>query len=201
MVCGVSLGAHAAWQCLMQDSRISAAIVIVGCPDYIRLMSDRARLSKLATWTQSTPPGLAFLSSKDFPRGLLEAVARHDPTGILIGVDSARDDRINRDPTATEKEILMPLMAKSLKGKRILNMAGGADKLVPYSSGEPFLRWLKRAAAPNGWFGGSSLVLQDIVFDGVGHAMSPGMAKEVDRFVVETLQSSFPHSSAPWCKF
>jgi len=189
IVLGVSLGGHAAWHCVMHDPRISTAIVIIGCPDYIRLMADRARISKLESWTKSSPPGSEFLGSKHFPKGLIEAVEKYDPAGLLLGeVTSCREDVCSREPTEHERKRLMPLMKSCLQGKRILNMAGGADKLVPYKCAEPFLSWLKKAAAPNGWFGDGKMVIEDIVFEGVGHEMSPGMVREVHRFVLGTLE-------------
>jgi hypothetical protein len=33
---GVSLGGHSAWQLFFNEPRITAAIVIIGCPDYMR---------------------------------------------------------------------------------------------------------------------------------------------------------------------
>jgi len=36
LVLGVSLGGHAAWQVLFSDERVTAAVVIIGCPDYMR---------------------------------------------------------------------------------------------------------------------------------------------------------------------
>jgi dienelactone hydrolase len=32
---GVSLGGHAAWQVLFNDPRVTAGVVIIGCPDYM----------------------------------------------------------------------------------------------------------------------------------------------------------------------
>ena len=34
MVIGYSLGGHASWQLFFNEPRITAAVVIVGCPDY-----------------------------------------------------------------------------------------------------------------------------------------------------------------------
>ena len=82
---------------------------------------------------------------------------------------------------------LIPIMRSALLGKRILALSGGADKLVPYKCGEPFLGWLKHAIAPGGWFQDGDLVLEDIVVDGVGHDMSPEMLKEALRFIVGPL--------------
>ena len=36
LVLGISLGGHAAWQVFFNDPRVTAAIVIIGCPDYMR---------------------------------------------------------------------------------------------------------------------------------------------------------------------
>lgn len=35
-VLGISLGGHAAWQVVFHEPRVSAAVVIIGCPDYMR---------------------------------------------------------------------------------------------------------------------------------------------------------------------
>lgn len=191
MALGISLGGHAVWHCLLQEPRITSGVVIIGCPDYIRVMSDRAGLSKLRTWTDSSPPGSEFLGSKDFPRGLVEAVEKYDPAGLLLGKVTARTEgTYTREPTEEEKTRLIPLMKNTLQGKRILNLAGGADKLVPYKAGEPFLQWLKRAVSKDGWFRDGGIILEDIVFDGVGHEMSPGMVKEVVRFIGETFDKT-----------
>ena len=168
----------------MQDPRITAAIIVVGCPDYTRLLSDRAQLSQLAT------AGPSFLGSPSFPEGLVEAVRKNDPAGQLLGFGSTREERFHRDPISDEKEAMLPLLHSSFRGKRILNMSGGADKLVPYRCSEPFLQWLQRAISPNGWFSDGNLTLVDVVFDGVGHELSPDMAKMLDQFVVETLLKS-----------
>ena len=36
LVLGISLGGHAAWQVFFNEPRVTAAIVIIGCPDYMR---------------------------------------------------------------------------------------------------------------------------------------------------------------------
>jgi pimeloyl-ACP methyl ester carboxylesterase len=35
LVMGISLGGHAAWQVLLNDPRVTAGVVIIGCPDYM----------------------------------------------------------------------------------------------------------------------------------------------------------------------
>ena len=188
LVLGISLGGHAAWHCILHDPRITAAVITIGCPDYITLMTNRARLSKRKAWLESSPPGATFLGSEDFPPGLIEAVERYDPAGLLLGEVSERsNESYEREPSEKQKIRLMPIMKSSLQGKRILNLSGGADKLVPYKCGEPFLTWLKNAIAPGGWFEDGGLEMEDIIFDGVGHEMSPEMLREALRFIVETL--------------
>lgn len=194
MVLGISLGGHAAWHCIFHDPRIISAIVIIGCPDYTRLMSNRARLSKLKTWTGTSPPGSKFLGSEDFPDGLVQAVEMYDPTALCLGIRSHSKVSFDEDPSLSERERLVPLLRACLGGKRILNLAGGADKLVPYKHSEPFLRWLKRAVSPHGWFSDGGVVLEDIVFDGVGHETSPSMLREAIRFITESLEGGSSRS-------
>ena len=189
LVLGISLGGHAAWHCLFHDPRITAAIVIIGCPDYVRLMSDRAQLSKLQTWVGSPHPGSDFLGSADFPPGLVEAVEQYDPAGLLLGNVSDRNEEIyERDPSEAEMKRIRPLMERCLQGKKILNLSGGADKLVPYKCGEPFLKWLKRAISDGAWFGDGGVFLEDIVFENIGHETTPNMVKEAVRFVSQLLE-------------
>lgn len=188
---GVSLGGHCAWHCLVQEPRIKTGIVIIGCPDYASVMSDRARLSRLKSWTESTPPGADFIGSKDFPPGLVEAVEAYDPAGIFLGpVGRRTQETYEKVPTGEEKARLVPILDETLLGKRILCLSGGADKLVPYAQGEPFMRWLKRRVGPQGWYKEGDIVLEDMVFDGVGHEVSPAMVKEAVRFIEETLESA-----------
>ena len=47
------------------------------------LMYDRARLSKLKSFTASSPPGASFFGSDDFPPALVDAVRATDPAGLL----------------------------------------------------------------------------------------------------------------------
>jgi len=36
LVLGISLGGHSAWQVLFNEPRVIAAVIIIGCPDYMR---------------------------------------------------------------------------------------------------------------------------------------------------------------------
>ncbi|KAI9851251.1 MAG: hypothetical protein M1838_004170 [Thelocarpon superellum] len=177
LVLGVSLGGHSAWQLVVNEPRISAAVVVVGCCDYTRLMQDRAAKSRLPSWTSTDPPGAAFIGSGDFPPSLMRAVARHDPAGQLT-----RTTPEDRWAVALEEDEggVQLMIRRCLGDKRILNLAGGADKLVPYACSAPFLRLLQqshsRTRAPR--------ELRDRVFEGVGHELTAPMLDEATAFIL-----------------
>ena len=143
IVAGVSLGGHAAWVAVIQDPRIEAAGVVIGCADYCALIRHRAEKSQLE----------AFLlgESAAFPEELLETVKRVDPAAM--GVEE---------------------VARRLKGKKVLCLSGGADKLVPYECNRRFLEELK---------GVEGVELVDRVFEGVGHECTPTMIEELAQWV------------------
>ncbi|KAI4120625.1 MAG: hypothetical protein LQ338_006877 [Usnochroma carphineum] len=101
-------------------------------------MSDRARLSKLPSWVDRSPPGTQFLGSEDFPAGLVKAVELHDPAAMLLGKLDGPIRKADKIRSASVGQArLLPLMKQSLQDKRILNLSGGADKLVPYRRRSP----------------------------------------------------------------
>ena len=153
-------------------------------------MSDRARLSKRKAWKESSPPGSDFIGSVDFPQGLKEAVETYDPAGLCLGDVSRADDFFAGDPSPAEQARLLPILKQSLQGKRILNLAGGADKLVPYKQGEPFYKWFKKAISPHGWLSEINVTFEDFVFEGAGHETTPDMLEEAVRFIDESLESA-----------
>lgn len=189
LVLGVSLGGHAAWHAVLHDPRIEAAVVVVGCPDYARLMADRARKSKLASYLASSLFGRDFFGSADFPSALVEQVERWDPAGVLLGELDAMDGREwSREPGDDEKKRLLPLMREKLGGKRILCLSGGKDKLVPYECGKPFMTWLKQALRKDGgWFNDGGTVLEDITDPEAGHEYSTAMRAEAVRFICDVI--------------
>ena|SRR5690242_4618217 len=180
---GISLGGHATWHLLLADPRITAGVVGIGCPDYTRLMTDRARLSKRASYTASTPPGASFLGSQDFPPPLMAAVAQFDPAGLLLpGVfDPVGSDRPVGSETLTR---FRTLVRDRLSGKHILNLSGGADKLVPYAAGEPFLRVFSKVLSQDPAL---DVHFSDEIFDGVGHAFPEAMADRATEWVCGLL--------------
>ncbi|KAF1931269.1 uncharacterized protein M421DRAFT_90343 [Didymella exigua CBS 183.55] len=183
MALGISLGGHATWHCLLADPRITAGVVGIGCPDYTRLMTDRARLSKRTTFTATAPPGASFLGSCDFPPALQRAVAQYDPAGLLTpGVFNPTGPDAPLTPVALDR--FARLARERLRGKAILNLGGAADKLVPYAAGRPFLDTLKRVLRDDPSL---DLRLEDVQFEGVGHAFPPAMVQTATAWICRLL--------------
>ncbi|KAF3058561.1 hypothetical protein GL218_05278 [Daldinia childiae] len=179
IVLGISLGGHSAWQLLFADPRVTAGVVVIGCPDYMVLLKDRARLSQLQTFNESKY-GASFIGSKDFPDALVNACKKYDPKGILFGTDE-----IVLPTTAEEQQRLRPLLESRVSGKRFQILSGGADKLVPYSMGEPFIRFFKTAT--NSWYTDGRVYVEDNVYPTAGHEFSAEMRKDAVRFILDSV--------------
>ena len=201
IVLGLSLGAHASWHVLFHDPRVTTAVICIGCPDYIRMMSDRARLSKVPSYVSTNPPGKDFLGGKDFPPNLIEQVKKYDPAALLLGqLDAVTAGDYSREPSAQEKQTLLPLMKKYLAGKRILNLSGAADKMAPPRVSDPFLSWLRRAVCRGGWFSNQGVVFEDVRYKGLGHEVTMPMVWEMARFISDTLAARGGSGSIPRSK-
>ncbi|KAG0641755.1 Alpha/Beta hydrolase protein [Tuber brumale] len=70
------------------------------------------------------------------------------------------------------------------KGKRLLALSGGADRLVPYACSEPFLAEVKRAVGR----GELELDVKDIVYEGVKHECTSEMVRELVRWFAACLK-------------
>lgn len=192
MVLGVSLGGHAAWQCLFHEPRITAGVVVIGCPDYHKLLSDRAKKSKRSSWGKN---GSDFKGSEDWPRSFDSIVRQKDPSGICRSVLGIKDESdLKADVAGTYGDGRASELAKRLSNhmgqKRALNLAGGDDKLVPYSCAKDFMELLELGTKPGGWLSSARLDVKNMVFPGIGHTMSAGMLTEAVTFIRETLLRS-----------
>ncbi|KAL2261248.1 hypothetical protein VTK26DRAFT_4519 [Humicola hyalothermophila] len=181
---GISLGGHSVWQLMFAEPRVTAGVVVIGCPDYMHLLTDRARLSKLSTYS-AEDNGASFLGSKDFPTSLVEACKKADPKAMFFGADAV--------PAATTASgsvnaVARQIFQERLRGKKFLLCSGGADKLVPYRCAEPFLQWFKQAAGL--WFKDEDVSVDDRTYPGIGHAFSAEMVKDSVDFIVETVASA-----------
>jgi pimeloyl-ACP methyl ester carboxylesterase len=186
---GVSLGGHATWVILLNEPRIKAGMVVIGCPDYVRLMTDRAIRSKVPSAVRSEPHGREFLGSPDFPPPLLEALDKYDPAGILLGeLDVVTGDDYLHEPSEPEKKRLRSIMTERLAGKKIICLAGANDGLVPYKQAVPFLTFLKKAVdKDNGWFNDQGVEIEDVVDPKARHEFSAIMRTEAERWLCDYL--------------
>jgi len=199
LVLGISLGGHSAWHCILMEPRITTAIIIIGCPDFTRLMCQRASKSRLASWNSSSPPGTSFLGSTDFPSALIKTLEKSDPASVLLPnylkanpTKRGYDWEVNEQITdvkvlSSDYDRLVERLNNSLKGKVILNLSGGADKLVPYACGETFFRFLREASEPDGWWKENEFIFDDRIFEGVGHEITPEMAGTAVTFIGDVL--------------
>ncbi|KAI1632371.1 hypothetical protein F4809DRAFT_645477 [Biscogniauxia mediterranea] len=181
LVLGVSLGGHSAWQLLFAEPRVTAGVMVIGCPDYMNLMQDRARLSKLQTWS-ATDNGASFFGSRDFPDALIAACKKFDPKGIVFGTGE-----ISCAPSAAEQDRIRSALDSRVRGKKFQVLSGGADKLVPYAAAKPFLDFLKTAAAS--WYKDGAVSVEDNVYQGVGHEFNAEMRKDATRFILDAVDT------------
>ncbi|KAK1995739.1 hypothetical protein LX36DRAFT_712914 [Colletotrichum falcatum] len=183
LVLGVSLGGHSAWQTMFREDRVSAGVIIIGCPDYMGLLSDRAKKSKLATFSVEDN-GASFFGSRDFPPGLVASCLRHDPKGMLFGTGAvpAAAEGIPEDEMRHLRGALDRLR---VGGKKFLICSGAEDKLVPYKISEPFIEFFAEAAGT--WYADEGIALENNVYEGVGHAFSERMVEDSLRFLVDAV--------------
>lgn len=144
-------------------------------------MTDRARLSKRETYTATSPPGKSFLGSPDFPPALQSAILQYDPAGLLLpGFFSPTSTSPSEPPSKASLDRFKILVRERLHGKKILNLSGKADKLVPYAAGEPFLKVFKQVLDEDKTL---DIGLEDVLFEDVGHAFPRGMADKAAEWI------------------
>lgn len=167
-------------------------MLIVGCPDYVRLMTDRAIRSKVPSTLTTDPPGLQFLGSTDFPQSLIADIEQKDPAGILLSeLDVYGPNDHLHEPSEEELARLRPIMERTLAEKNIICLSGGKDRLVPYAQSKVFLDWLKRAIdKETGWARDQGITLTDIVDQDSGHQFSKPMRDHAERWIVDYLSTN-----------
>ncbi|KAG2338000.1 hypothetical protein BDR05DRAFT_894343 [Suillus weaverae] len=74
---GVSLGGHSTWIALSREPRLSLGIPIIGCPDYTKLISQRAASSRIPF----SPPY--------FPTSFQKYIKTHDPAQLAYRAKDA----------------------------------------------------------------------------------------------------------------
>lgn len=71
--------------------------------------------------------------------------------------------------------------------------SGGADKLVPYERGKPFVDWFR--SATTAWFRHGDLQVDDRVYPGIGHIFSADMVQDSIQFVLDVVSSAGNNST------
>ncbi|KAJ1326308.1 phospholipase/carboxylesterase [Microdochium nivale] len=190
LVLGVSMGGHCVWQLMFEDPRITAGVVVIGCPDYMRLMTDRATSGHSDKENNDkAPTASAFIGSKAFPRALVRAAERYDPRARLFGTDPIPAPGVAAAGSADQAQRARAVLKATVSGKRIQVLSGGKDDLVPYAAGKPFLDWFKDAVGSGD--GGDSygadtgiVHVEDNVYPEAGHEFSDEMKRDAVRFIV-----------------
>ncbi|KAI8592472.1 Alpha/Beta hydrolase protein [Geranomyces variabilis] len=119
-VCGISLGGHATLLALANEPRLECGVAIIGCGDYLALMTNRAaRMTRKA----KTPEEAVLL-----PPASETAVNRQ-----LLALLKLRDP-VNRP--------------EAFGGKAVLLLNGGADKLVPAECNQGFIARVRDLMTP-----------------------------------------------------
>ncbi|KXS17749.1 alpha/beta-hydrolase [Gonapodya prolifera JEL478] len=113
-IMGVSLGGHASFLSIVKDSRISAAVPIVGCADYESLMTSRA----------------ANLKPAHIPKVPTAATFK---TPQFLGMLRALDPVHNVDK----------LRGRDGRPRPVAWIVGGKDRLVPWKASEKWLSQAK----------------------------------------------------------
>lgn len=154
-------------------------LFIPGCPDFMTLMTARARQFSDTALRGDDPTG-----PPAFPRLLVEHIKRTSPTPAAPpAAGHSVDSTPVYDPTHQTDKLANPFI-----GKNVLVLSGGADPLVPWSASQKFVDALQV---------GESGSKEVFVQDGKGHECTPEMVERLSAFVWEkALYSRRPESRA-----
>jgi len=161
-VAGVSLGGHSTWHCLKDDPRVTIGIPIIGCPDFLTLMTARAHHFAGSTLSADNPTG-----PPAFPISLIAHITKTSPAPPLTKT-STITTAIPYSYTDLDARI------NPFIGKKILILSGAADRLVPWSTSERFVETLQ--VGPNGR-------KEVFVQEGVGHDCTEEMEDRLAKFM------------------
>jgi len=96
LVGGISLGGHASWLTLRTEPRVKLGIPIIGCPDFLTMMGERAVKNGLAAGPPYFPDSLVALVQRDDPASAPYASqgAENPFLGKKVLVLSGADDKL-----------------------------------------------------------------------------------------------------------
>lgn len=126
--------------------------------------------------------GDGFIGSKYFPPDLIETCLSHDPKGIFFGTASTPKTPLSQP----QQDALGKILDSRVKGKKLLLCSGGDDHLVPYARSKAVTAVLKDAVT--GWYADGRTVVDDRVYDGVGHRFDKDMVEDAVKFLVDAVE-------------
>lgn len=131
----------------------------------------------------SLEPIDSFVGSKYFPTKLQQACFSHDPKSILFGHLPVPTLPLSSE----EQRRLCPILNRCIRGKKLLVCAGAEDTLVPLKVSQPLLDVLKDAVGATGWYSRNNVVIDERVYDGLGHELSDEMIQDVMDWLMVTV--------------
>ncbi|KDQ15854.1 hypothetical protein BOTBODRAFT_173524 [Botryobasidium botryosum FD-172 SS1] len=146
-VAGVSLGGHSAWVLLKDEPRVKIGIPIIGCPDLLALMTQRAERNSLKLVPPYLPNSLRTYISKHGPAGA--PFASKGPNNPFLNksilVLSGAEDRVV--PWTCSEDFVKRLEVGERGEKKVIVQAGVGHKLTPEMSIEAAKFIWRRALA------------------------------------------------------
>ncbi|KAG1726606.1 Alpha/Beta hydrolase protein [Suillus lakei] len=119
---GISLGGHSTWIALSREPRLTLGIPIIGCPDYTKLISQRAKSS-----------GVPF-SPPYYPSSLKTYVEAHDPAQLPYRAKDASNPFLGRKilVLSGKEDRLVPWVASAefVQGLEVGEGEGGVKRVV-----------------------------------------------------------------------
>ncbi|RPB21262.1 hypothetical protein L211DRAFT_851626 [Terfezia boudieri ATCC MYA-4762] len=176
---GVSLGGHAAYLAALHLPKITSAIIVIGCPDYPALMLHRLKQCKLLPPTDNT------ISTRYLPNSFLDLITSTPPS-------LSSHPQLAGSPLLTRPGIAL---LDALAGKKLLVLSGKQDRLVPAELASGFVQSVRKGVQQVGRaLFGTGAGIREVLFEGVGHEFTEGMAVEVRGFVRERMREVGPVS-------
>ncbi|OCH94879.1 alpha/beta-hydrolase [Obba rivulosa] len=131
LVGGISLGGHASWLTLRTEPRVKLGIPIIGCPDYLALMTDRAIKNGLTTGAPHFPDALLAVIKKDDPASAPYTSKEADNPflGKKILVLSGADDKLV--PWAASEKFVESLELGESGVKKVVLAPGVGHECTP----------------------------------------------------------------------
>ncbi len=154
---------------------------------FSELLRDRAR--RFGRDSYKANNGDTFANSVDFPPALVASLSRTDPKALLFSSSPVPKDLSSI--SSETKAALISRLTFRVGNKQVLVQSGAVDKLVPYDCSKPFLDFLKHITGPAGWFEGKEgLLIDDRVYEGVGHRFTDGMMDDAVKWIAEVVGRS-----------